>query len=282
MEERTERITKLFNDIDGWVISEILLGVVIVWAFVKITQKALPWIGEFLPAKLRQWTLNSVPILRVLALLALIIWLIPLIFNVTLENFVFIAGALSVAAGFAIKDLASSTIAGFVALFEKPYRMGDWIKIGEHYGEVIGIGLRAFQIHTPDDNVITIAHDRIWKESVSNANDGFDTLMCVATFYIARNQPVEKITPILEAVGRTSPYLNLTRNIIVVMENTPFCMVYKLKAYPFEPRHQFAFITDMTERGNAALFKAGIVAASVPETLNAKGPPSEPADAKAK
>lgn len=271
MEDRAQRVSNLFNEITGWVISEILLSIFLVWLFIKITQKVLPWLSELLPAKLRHLTLNSVPILRVVALLFLVIWVVPLIFNITLQNFVFIAGALSVAAGFAVKDLASSVIAGFVALFEKPYRMGDWVKIGDDYGEVVTIGMRAVQIRTPDDNVVTISHDRIWTDNVSNANDGFGTLMCVATFYVTRNQKVGQVASLLKTVARTSPYLNLDRDVIVVMENTPFCMVYKLKAYPFEPRNQFAFVTDMTERGNTALLEAGIQAATVPEDMFAAG-----------
>ena len=267
MEDRAERVSNLFNDIDGWVVSEILFSIFVVWAFIKITQKVLPWLADYLPAQLRSIILNSVPILRVLALFALIIWILPLIFNITLKNFVFIAGAFSVAVGFAVKDLASSVIAGFVVLFEKPYRLGDWIKIGDDYGEVVTIGMRAVQIRTPDDNVVTISHDRIWTENVSNANDGFGTLMCNATFYVARDQSTHEIIPLLKSVARTSPYLNLERDVIVVMENTPFCMVYQLKAYPFEPRNQFAFITDMTERGNKALLDAGIVTANVPQDL---------------
>lgn len=267
MEDRVKRISNLFNEIDGWVIAEIMLSIIVVWAFIKATQKILPWISELLPAKLRHITLNSVPILRVLALLVLIIWIVPLIFNITLQNFVFIAGALSVAAGFAVKDLASSVIAGFVALFEKPYRMGDWIKIGDHYGEVVSVGMRAVQIRTPDDNLVTIAHDRIWTDSVSNANDGYGTLMCVAEFHVAQNQDVSEVSALLKTVAQTSPYLNLDRKVIVVMQNTAFSMVYRLKAYPFEPRNQFAFITDMTERGNAALLGAGINLTSAPEEL---------------
>lgn len=267
MEDRTERISNLFNTIDGWVVAEIALGIVLVWAFVQIAQRVLPWLADLLPAKLRNPTLNTVPILRVLALLLLILWIVPLIFNVTLQNFIFIAGAMSVAIGFAIKDLARSMIAGFFALFEKPYRQGDWIKIGDDYGEVITVGTRAVQLRTPDDNVVTIAHDRIWTENISNANDGFGTLMCVATFYVMRDQPMDKVAPLLKSVAQTSPYLDLDRPVIVIGKNEPLCMVYKLKAYPFEPRNQFAFITDLTERGNAALFEAGVVTASIPHEL---------------
>ncbi len=267
MEDRAERISNLFNSIDGWVIAEILLSIVLVWVFIKITQWVLPWLADLLPAQFRNPTLNAVPILRVLALFLLIIWMVPLIFNVTLQNFIFIAGALSVAVGFAVKDLSASVIAGFVALFEKPYRLGDWIKIGDDYGEVVSIGMRAVQLRTPDDNVVTIAHDLIWTQNISNANDGLGTLMCVAEFYVMRDQPMERIAPLLKSVARTSPYLNMDRDVVVVAQNAPYYVVYKLKAYPFEPRKQFAFITDLTERGNAALSEAGIATASVPQEL---------------
>lgn len=267
MENRSERISNLFNEITGLVVFEILLTLFLAWAIIKATQIILPWLADLLPVKVRHLTLNAIPVVRVITLLAMAFLIIPLIFNITLQNFVFVAGAFSVAVGFAVKDLASSMIAGFVALFEKPYRLGDWIKIGDDYGEVITIGMRAVQLRTPDDNVVTIAHDRIWTENISNANDGVGTLMCVATFYVARGQDTAGVAPMLKSVARTSPYLNLDRHVAVVMENAPYCMVYKLKAYPFEPRQQFDFITDMTERGNTVLLDAGIATASLPIDL---------------
>ena len=267
MEDRTKRVSNLFNDIDGWIIFEIVLTIFVIWALIKVTQKVLPLVAELLPVQLRNFTLNMIPVLRVLSLLVMIILVVPLIFNITLQNFVFIAGALSVAVGFAVKDLASSIIAGFVALFEKPYRLGDWISIGEDYGEVVTIGLRSFQLRTPDDNVVTVSHDRIWTENISNANDGVGTLMCVATYYVNRNQDTDGVAPLLKSIARTSPYLNLEREVVVVVENTPFCVVYRLKAYPFEPRKQFAFISDLTERGNAALLDKKITTATVPGKL---------------
>ena len=236
-----------------WVLGGVLVGALIslaAWRFVTDLMARYPALGLGMSVLMGAF-------LVVLALLALIVWIVPLVFNVTLQNFIFIAGALSVAVGFAVKDLASAMIAGFVALFEKPYRMGDWIRIGDDYGEVVTIGMRAVQLRTPDDDVVTISHDRIWSDNVLNANDGKGTLMCVATFYVLRNQPCEMVRPILQTIGRTSPYLNLDRGVIVVMENTAHCMVYKLKAYPFDMRDQFLFITDLTERGKEAVREIG-------------------------
>jgi len=264
MEERAEKISDLFNTISAWVIFEVILVIVIAWVLIKVTEKMLPIIAEQLPAGLRQGTLNTIPIFRVLMIVFLIAWIVPLIFNITLQNFVLVAGALSVAIGFAFKDLASAFIAGLVALFEKPYRLGDWIKVGENYGEVITIGMRAFQLRTPDDDVITIPHDRIWTEDIINANDGANTLMCVADFFVARGQSTEGLAEDLRDVARTSLFLNLDHDIIVVSKNTAVGVTYHLKAYPFEPRDQFAFISDLTERGNAMLQKRGIASTSFP------------------
>lgn len=267
MENRTEKLSNLFNEITGWLVVELLIACLLAWVIVKVTAKVLPVIAEFLPARLRQFALNAVPITRVVVLAVLILWAIPQVFNVTLQNFILIAGALSVAIGFALKDLSSAVIAGLIALFEKPYRSGDWVRVGDDYGEVISIGMRAFQLRTADDDVISIPHDRIWSKNISNSNNGTGTLMCVAEFYVARGQTTKEISQILKDVAKTSPFLNLDRDIVVVARNLPYGMVYKLKAYPFEPRDQFAFITDLTERGNAALESAGVETTSFPTEM---------------
>ena len=267
MENRTEKVSNLFYEITGWLIVELLLACILAWVIVKVTAKTLPIVAEFLPARLRQFALNAVPITRVVVLAVLIFWAIPQVFNVTLQNFILIAGALSVAIGFALKDLSSAVIAGLIALFEKPYRSGDWIRVGDDYGEVISIGMRAFQLRTADDDVISIPHDRIWSKNISNSNNGTSTLMCVAKFYVSRGQSTKDVAQILKDVARTSAFLNLDRDVLVVSRNVPFGMEYTLKAYPYEPRDQFAFITDLTERGNAALETAGVETVRFPADM---------------
>ncbi len=267
MEDQVDKFANLFNTLSVWVISEGIVVIILAWVLFKTIEKVLPVVAERLPAGLRQGTLNAIPITRVLLIIGVIVWLVPLIFNVTLQNFVLIAGALSVAIGFALKDLASAVIAGLVALFEKPYRLGDWVRVGENYGEVITVGMRAFQLRTPDDNIVTIPHDRIWTHNIINGNDGDSTLMCVADFFVARGQPTEGVAERLRDVARTSQFLNLDRAIIVVAKNTPVGITYQVKAYPFEPRDQFAFITDLTERGNAMLLAKGVETTEFPSEL---------------
>lgn len=148
-------------------------------------------------------------------------------------------------------------IAGVVAIFERPYRPGDWVRIGDDYGEVRSVGLRAITVQTADDNAVVIPHGRLWTDNVSNSNDGAKTLMCVADFYLQPRHDAALIRTLLRDVALTSAYLDYAQPIIVVLSVKPWGTHYKLRAYPFDMRDQFAFASDLTVRGKQAVFEAG-------------------------
>lgn len=242
-------------------------------AAIFIIRRLLPVLAERGPSRLRLFLLGAVPILRLALLITAICWVIPIVFNVTFQNFLVIMGAASLAIGFAFKDYVSSLIAGIVAIFERPYRPGDWVKIGDDYGEVLSVGLRAVRINTPDHNVVTAPHDTLWRSNISNANDGSRTLMCVADFYVEPDHDADEVRAALHDVALTSAYLEYDEPVIVVLSETPWGTHYKLRAYPFDMRDQFLFISDMTARGKAAIAALGARSVSVPAGV-AAGPAS--------
>lgn len=255
-----DKVEKLFNSLEDISFTQIGLIIVSTWATVWISKLVLTTISQRTPARVRLYLLGSIPIIRLLLLITAIFWIVPIIFNVTFKNFIFIAGAASVAIGFAFKDYASSLIAGVVALVERPYRPGDWVKIQGDYGEVQEVGMRAVKLRTADDDVITIPHDTLWKSNVSNSNDGESTLMCVANFYVRPDHDGAKVLSSLKDVALTSAYLNFEKTVLVTVEETPVGTHYKLKAYPFDMCDQFSFVSDMTIRGKKVLNEAGAIA----------------------
>ncbi len=257
----------LLNDLADISIVEIAVVILFAWLTILAARLLIPPLAERAPSRVRLWLLGAVPIIRLLMLTGAVLWIIPIIFNITFQNFLVIAGAASVAIGFAFKDYVSSIIAGIVAVFERPYRPGDWVSIGGDYGEVANVGLRAITIVTPADNVITVPHDRLWKENISNSNDGDRTLMCVADFYVHPDHDARMVREALRDVALTSAYLDYDRPVLVVLSETPFGTHYKVKAYPFEMREQFAFISDLTVRGKEALHDCGARAAMPPASM---------------
>jgi small conductance mechanosensitive channel len=257
--EETKKAAKLLNDLQDISFTKIGLILAGTWLVVLIARTLLPYLAERGPSRMRLYLLGGVPIIRLLMLVLAILWVIPIIFNITLQNFLVISGALGVAIGFAFKDYASSVIAGVVAIFERPYRPGDWVRIDDDYGEVRAVGMRALEIRTPADDIIHVPHGKLWQNNIANSNDGARTLMCVASFYLRPDHDAARVRSALRDVALTSAYLEYARPVVVMLAETPLGTHYQLKAYPFDMRDQFHFISDLTLRGKLALAEAGAV-----------------------
>lgn len=252
--EKAAQLINNLQDISLTKIGSIIFGT---WLAILLVRRILPYLAERGPNQVRLYLLGAVPIIRLLLLAFAILWLIPIIFNITWQNLLVISGAASVAIGFAFKDYVSSIIAGIVAIVERPYRPGDWVKIGGDYGEVKSVGMRAIEIFTPDDNVVTIPHERIWQNNVSNSNDGARTLMCAAPFYVEPNHDAARLRAAFRDVALTSAFLDYSHDVRVVLKQTPWGTHYQLKPYPFDMRDQFDFVSDLTVRGKIAIEQSG-------------------------
>jgi len=249
----SEQVLGLFKKVTSGTIIEIAIvigaAVVLVWFF----EKMLPWLAERLHSRRRLLVLSMIPTIRILVFIVAIIWIVPLLIEPTIQNMIAILGAAGVAIGFALKDYVSSLLAGIVAAYEMPYRPGDWIEVNGTYGEVRHIGTRVVTIVTPDDTVVFIPHLKLWTELIHNANNHDANLMCVTNFYLDPDHNPGQVCRVLEDVALSSPYINLTNPLLVLLDEKPWGTHYRIKAYPMDPRQQFQFISDLTARGKQGL-----------------------------
>ena len=222
--------------------------------FLKSLEFFLPWLADKFSGRFRIFLLALVPVLRLLIILAAFALIIPYLIEPTFKNLVALLGAL----GFAFKDYVSSLIAGVVAIYEMPYRPGDWIEVDGAYGEVRAVKMRALEIVTPDDTVVVIPHLKLWNQLIFNANDGGPNLQCVADFYLHPRHDAASVKEVLYDVALTSAFLKIEQPIRVIVSNKPWGTHYRLKAYPLDPAQQFQFITDLTVRGKAVLNRLGV------------------------
>ncbi len=263
-EAAQEEAVQLINDLQDINFLHVVAIAFGAWLIIWLSRRLLPLLAERGPSQTRLVILNAVPIVRLLTMTVAFLWVFPIIFNVTFENFLIIAGGASVAIGFAFKDYVSSLIAGVIAIFERPYRPGDWVEIGDDYGEVKSVGMRSLCLQTAADDLVTVPHNRIWAENISNANNGERTLMCVADFYVHPDHDADALRDALREVAMTSAYLEYSKPVVVMLADEPFGTHYKVKAYPFDLRDQYAFISDLTTRGKQAIRRTGAVPVAAP------------------
>jgi small conductance mechanosensitive channel len=252
---------QILNKLDQINFLEIAIIAGLTWASILMVEHLIPWLAKRMPARLRMYLLPSIPVLRLAILIIALATIVPMVIQTSLQNLIAILGFAAVALGFAFKDYISSLIAGIVAIYERPYRVGDWVSVDGAYGEVQSMSLRALRLYTPDDTVVSIPHIKIWNTNIFNSNDGNRNLLCVAHFYVDPEHDAARARQKLHDVALTSPYLDISHSIRVIVQEQPWGTHYQLKAYPLDSREQFKFISDLTVRGKGALAAMGIKAA---------------------
>ncbi len=80
------------------------------------------------------------------------------------------AGVTGIAIGFAAKDLISNALSGIILIFDRPFKIGDYVKIGRFIekGTIKSIGIRKTVIESRDGLIITVPNSKILSETVTN------------------------------------------------------------------------------------------------------------------
>jgi len=101
-------------------------------------------------------------------------------------------GVGGVAVAFAAKDSVANLLGSLVIMFEKPFRVGHWVKAGDAEGTVESVGFRSTRIRTFYNSVLSIPSDKLINTVVDNM--GMRNLRRVrSTFYIHYNTDAQKI-----------------------------------------------------------------------------------------
>jgi len=271
MDQIREHALSILRDLDS--INYLAIAAVLcsAWILKKLVDIAIPWVTGRLAPGWRLRLLPLIPFLRLVIILGSALLILPMVVRPTAANLIALASIFGIVLGFAFKEYATNLLAGVVVVFEKPYRPGDFVRIGDAYGEVLAVNHRSLRLVTPDDTVVTIPHGVIWKDPVYNANDGKRTLLCVATWHLVPEHDSVRAREILRDTALSSPFLDCDRPVSVIVAETPLGTHYALKAYPVDSRDQFDFLTDLSVRGKAALLAAGFTCATADAAIARAG-----------
>ncbi len=122
-------------------------------------------------------TRRQVPVPKLLRdTAAMVLFLIALLFVLSvgyhaetqLKGLLAGSGVAAIILGFAAQNLLSSVVAGMSLQIQRPYKVGDWLKVGETYGEVMEIRWGATRLRTNDAIYLHIPNNDIVKQTIVN------------------------------------------------------------------------------------------------------------------
>src|SRR3954449_7992201 len=78
------------------------------------------------------------------------------------------SGVLAIIVGFAGQNLFAGIIGGVAIQINRPYKLGDWLKVGDTYGEVREINWRSTRLCTNDDIYLDIPNNEMVSHQIVN------------------------------------------------------------------------------------------------------------------
>ncbi len=118
------------------------------------------------------------------------------------------AGIIGVVIAFAVKDVASNLISGILIMIDRPFVVGDTIKIKDYSGTVQRISLRSTELVTFDGPIVTIPNSAVATEATTNytLSNHRRVLFTVSVLYTTDlSFAIDTIQSVLEAEERLLP-----------------------------------------------------------------------------
>ena len=236
-----------------------IMGTLVILALAWLLLKMLAVLSQALSRRFSRYRMQitgMMPVLRILVWIATIYIIVIDVFAPPQNSLIALMASTGLAVGLAAQDVIRNLISGVIILFEKPFRVGDMVKIGDNYGEVKSIGLRSIQLHTFDDSLVTVPNAVVTGQAVSNSNTGALDEMVVVSFNVPASLDVEMVRTLAWEAAASSPYVYLKKPIVVITEdlfNRTFLTRFNIKAYVLEVRYERLFASDIMERVKKAL-----------------------------
>ncbi len=88
--------------------------------------------------------------------------------GVEMNKLAILLGAFGVGIGFGLQNIFNNLVSGIILAFERPLNEGDIIEVGEHWGTVKQIGIRASTIRTFDGAEVVIPNGNLLSNELIN------------------------------------------------------------------------------------------------------------------
>jgi len=176
-----------------------------------------------------------------------------------LSRFTILAGALGVGIGFGLQTIVNNFVSGLILLFERPIQVGDAVQMGDLFGEVRRIGIRASTVRTWDGADVVVPNGDFISNQVINWTLSDRLRRLEIPVGVAYGTDPERVLALLKEVAAKHP--------AVLPEPAPYGLFrgfgdsslnFELRAWTGRFEEWFRVSSELTVAINAALRDAHI------------------------
>src|SRR4249919_640174 len=142
------------------------------------------------------------------------------------------SGVVAIIVGFAGQNLFAGIIGGISIQINRPYKVGDWLKVGDRFAEVREINWRSTRLCTNDDIYLDIPNNEIIKSTIVNLHYPTEVHAMRIRVGVDYNVPPNRVKDLLaRAAQRAKNVLPNPPVKVFLVDFSDYAMTYEIKFY---------------------------------------------------
>lgn len=171
----------------------------------------------------------AVAVLVLVGLFVLLSWAFP---RVNLAPVFVTSGVVSIVLGLALQELLGNLMAGVVLSVERPFKTGDWIRVGETEGEVMDQTWRATLVRTRENECVFIPNSVAAREVLVNHDRPTPDFLVKTRVGVAYDTPCgTAIAALLDAASRVEEILRAPAPEVYLKDFQDSAILYELRTW---------------------------------------------------
>ena len=207
------------------------------------------------------WAQPTYLILRVLLYSLMLVMIWPLLPSSNSQIFQGVSVFIGLVLSLGSTSIVGNVIAGLVMTYMRPFRLGDYIQVGDTVGEVIEKSVLVTRIRTRKNEVVTIQNSSLMGSQTSNfslsaRNYGIIVHTKVTIGY---DVPWQKIKEIMETAALATPGIkHKPRPFMQITALNDFYVEYEINAYTTDAEHLPAVYSELHANILRRFFEEGV------------------------
>ena len=179
------------------------------------------------------------------------------VMGIPLTSFVALLGSAGVAVSLAMQGALSNLVGGLTILLLKPFKVDDYVKIGETEGTVQSIGTFFTEFTTPDNRHISLPNSSLTNTAIVNySREG--TRRLDVNFGVSYDADIDHtVNTLREAVSMTRGIFNQPEPVVKLTECGDSSLVYMVRIW-CKAEDYWNVNWDLIENGKRLLDREGI------------------------
>jgi small-conductance mechanosensitive channel len=186
-------VTAFYIVIGAWIISSFLHDIIAIYGHELASKSEGDWDDRLveLLELIVKWLVWFGALMAILS-----------VFEVNITPFLAGAGIAGLAVALAAQDIISNFFGGAIITIDKPFKVGDRVKVDQYYGDIINVGPRSTRLRTLDYQIVTIPNNKITTNVIVNYSEPDEKLRITIPVSVAYGTDVDTVKHILIDIAR--------------------------------------------------------------------------------